>query len=44
MSKKNVKISSEFLSLVVGFVLGFLISFAISWNTIVYIIGIIMDK
>ncbi len=44
MSKRDIKISSEFLSLVVGFIIGFLVSFAVCWNTILYIVKIILEK
>ncbi len=44
MSRKDIRINSDFLSLVIGFVVGFLISFAICWNTIIYIVKIILEK
>jgi hypothetical protein len=44
MKKKGFKISTESLSFVGGFIVGFLVAFAFSWNTIVYIIEMIMEK
>lgn len=43
-NNKEIKISKDFASLVVGFVLGFLIAFAICWNTISYIIQVALEK
>ena len=43
-NNKNVKISSEFLSLTFGFILGFLIAFSFSWRTITYIIEALLEK
>lgn len=44
MKKRGIKISGEFVSLVVGFVLGFLIAFTYSWKTIMYIINVLLEQ
>ncbi len=44
MGKKGIKVSSEFLSSIVGFIIGFLVSFFVCWKTIIYIIEIILEK
>ena len=44
MKKKGLRISNEFLAFASGFVLGFLIAFAFSWQTVVYLISVIIDK
>ncbi|MFA5420572.1 MAG: hypothetical protein WC280_00905 [Patescibacteria group bacterium] len=38
--KKEIKISTECFSMVLGFVLGFLIAFSVCWFTVVYIIKV----
>jgi len=44
MRDKNIKISSEFLTLILGFILGFLIAFSFCWKTISYIINALLEK
>jgi hypothetical protein len=44
MEKKGIKISTDAISFIGGFVVGFLVAFVFSWNTIVYIINMIIEK
>ncbi len=41
---KSIKISSDFLTLVIGFILGFLIAFSFCWKTISYIITALLER